>query len=644
MIELGGDAVHGFLHGRLLFRKCGRCVPGRIAQGLLLSAQGADGLSRPGLGIAQRRQACDNSRRPGNGQPPGGGRRGEIQKFLGLLSSQNHLSQVAGGDFRRCGSDLVGTHGCGKAGGHADDLRPVPQRPLGDLLQRGEKRTPDILADPPDGLIRTLEQFHAQFLHVSDDGLHHLAGLRQGCRPGIVGLVGPDHLSVGALILGGSGLVQAGQRAGDQSLALLLIGAGRQGLVEFILRNTGPVQGVRQGAGDLPNLGRFVGGLRQSLNGQGVAEGGEHAGENVPGPGGQVPGVIREFGQVIGRLNGLVTLAQHAYQLVIGVRRLLGTVAVVGEGDVQLGHIGAVLTGSLRSRCQGGYSCGSRCGHHLQALVGHIVRLFLELVQVLGGHAGALRQFLSALLGSFCPLAQVLQGIVRILGGVLVVLQGVFRGRDLTLQGPVCLRGDGIVELLPHAPGLLPQGLELLGDLLHPGGGRHILVRVNAEILLGLLLLDLHLAQGLRDLVDLRLDGGNGLGVGVPVLDALEGSRLCAAQFPELLGRGLDESGQHLLLLAQQLCIGGIQLQQFVDLRQFTGQALALGFHIFQGFAQLGGIAADLDGKTPYQLVGHNYTSLLPNCSRSAARSGFVWVRRQALARYSRPSSDCSRR
>ena len=50
---------------------------------------------------------------------------------------------------------------------------------------------------------------------------------------------------------------------------------------KIVLGNPRPVQRVRQGAGNLPHLGRLVGRLNQALNGEAVAKGAGHPGGNL---------------------------------------------------------------------------------------------------------------------------------------------------------------------------------------------------------------------------------------------------------------------------------------------------------------------------------------------------------------------------
>ena len=92
-----------------------------------------------------------------------------------------------------------------------------------------------------------------------------------------------------------------------------------------------------------------------------------------------------------------------------------------------------------------------------------------------------------------------------------------------------------------------------------------------------------------------------------------------------LLGALVQRLGQQLLLLPQQLRIGGIQLQQLVDLLQGGLCGLGLLVHLGEGLVQLGGIPADLNGEAPDILLCRHGHPLLAKASISSCVASWAY-------------------
>ena len=122
-----------------------------------------------------------------------------------------------------------------------------------------------------------IQQFRAHRLHLGDQRRKLRADRRHGCRPLLICLVCRNHIGIGLLVGIRCLTVETVERIHNQLLALLLVRARGQALIEFILGHARPVERIRKRAGNLPNLCGLVRRLGQAFDRQRIAKGSKHA-------------------------------------------------------------------------------------------------------------------------------------------------------------------------------------------------------------------------------------------------------------------------------------------------------------------------------------------------------------------------------
>ena len=185
-----------------------------------------------------------------------------------------------------------------------------------------------------------------------------IAQLRRRGGEGRLVLPGLDQLLV-VPVEGVRGVViAAGQRLQEDPVPLRLAGGPLQPFVHLVFADPHPVQGVRQHAGDLAHLGRLVGGLNQSLNGQAVAEGAADAGGH-PGPLCHILLVLDQLAQQLAGLRGRVRVSQDLIKLIVGGGRGLRAVSrrLIGGIQFALGDP-VLLRGAVHGQKRRRYGAG----------------------------------------------------------------------------------------------------------------------------------------------------------------------------------------------------------------------------------------------------------------------------------------------
>ena len=352
-------------------------------------------------------------------------------------------------------------------------------------------------------------------LQRGHDGFRDSAQLGVGIGKKCLGALGFHHITVEGFVVFRRFLVQAVEGIGNECGAFLLGTAAIQRRLEGFLIDAGPVQRVRQLAGDGAGLGGLIGGFGQTFDGKAVPEGGPYAGGDVR-PLRQLFLGGAELGEVVDRLHAAVFFAQDGIETGVGFTSLFRRKSGGGEGCVQLGLVLPVFPCGLRQVEEaldqpgkggpGGGNSGTRRDRQafedganllqlagsLIGLVGCVIDLITELVRLLGGIPHLIAH------GVDGPLVLVKLPLHVVQSGLGVV------ELDLPLLGaPVVLpeRGGSVLQGLAQGLDFLLLGIDLLTQHLVPcGEGFHGII-----VFVKLGLNDLHFrAEDFEGLVDVR--------------------------------------------------------------------------------------------------------------------------------------------
>lgn len=122
--------------------------------------------------------------------------------------------------------------------------------------------------------------------------------------------------------------------------------------VELVLAHARPVEHVGKGARDLPRLDRLVDRLGEAVDGDGVAVGRPRADDRVDHAA-QIALRKTDGLQVCDRRRRGLRVAEHAVEILIGLRRLLGCVARRLRAGLQRAHDLAVFLGLVHDADNG---------------------------------------------------------------------------------------------------------------------------------------------------------------------------------------------------------------------------------------------------------------------------------------------------
>src|SRR5699024_3626860 len=175
-------------------------------------------------------------------------------------------------------------------------------------------------------------------LQRGHDGFRDSAQLGVGIGKKCLGALGFHHITVEGFVVFRRFLVQAVEGIGDERGAFLLGTAAIQRRLEGFLIDAGPVQRVRQLAGDGAGLGGLIGGFGQTFDGKAVSEGGPHASGNVR-PLRQLFLGGAELGEVVDRFHTAILFAQNGIEAGVRFTGLFRRKSGGGEGCEQLGLV-----------------------------------------------------------------------------------------------------------------------------------------------------------------------------------------------------------------------------------------------------------------------------------------------------------------
>ena len=225
--------------------------------------------------------------------------------------------------------------------------------------------------------------------------------------------------------------------------------------VEIVLAGACPVEHIGKIASYLPGLYGLVDGLRQAVNGDGVAVG-------CPGANG---GVCQVFQVLLGKSQSLqvgsgsgsgLVVPQHAIELPVGVGGFLGGVPSLFTGYLQAAHDFLVFLGFLCQLRHGVHQPGHAL--HNGPRLEHIAKVGGIVPGVPQGVTGIFRRVLNLLDGLF---VNPVDAVFRVPGLVLQTSKGLLGGDNLPLKPVVLVLGNlAPFKLLLYLLFRFPQGIQ----------------------------------------------------------------------------------------------------------------------------------------------------------------------------------------
>ena len=248
------------------------------------------------------------------------------------------------------------------------------------------------------------------------------------------------------------GLVCIGQQIHQQPGAESLIVQFGQLGVDLVLTQPDPIQGIRQGSGNLSGLGRFIGRFNQRFNWDGFSKGAIDACGNVD-PLCHVLSACGKLGQKLGRLCGLPRISENRVKALIGLPRRVRSESRGLKRGIQQGHGFPVL---LRGFVQ--------IPDGLSGLKRNIQQL---------GHCAAhkvgndpVRQG-KAIVHPVCGIAHIVQTVRGVLCGVIHIVQPLLKIPEFLLRegrpGPRQIQLQ--IEIIQLA--LTERAVEMIRSILH---------------------------------------------------------------------------------------------------------------------------------------------------------------------------------
>ena len=314
--------------------------------------------------------------------------------------------------------------------------------------------------------------------------LRNSAQLRVGIGQFRLRPLGLHHITVKLFVIFRSLLIQPVQGIGNEGRPFLLAVAGIQRSLKSVLGNTGPVQRVGKGTGDLACLGGFVGRLGQALNGEAVAKGGPYASGNVR-PLRQLLLGVAQLGKVVDRFNTSIFLAKNGIKGFIGFAGLLGGKTGSNKSRIQLGLILPVFPCRLRKieKTLGKPGKGSarsnyrRANRHTHAFDyrADLIKLGGGVIRILGRAFQFIPEVVRLIAGLLQFIPQLVDGPLILRQLPLHTVQGGLRIIKLRLPllcAPVIFPKGicGIFQRLLQGADFLPLGINFLIEDAVPGG------------------------------------------------------------------------------------------------------------------------------------------------------------------------------
>ena len=408
------------------------------------------------------------------------------------------------------------------------------------------------------------KQLVQPFLHSRKNRGERLGQLRRVLHKGQLRLVGRHDVFVLALpLLAGRNKALIGQLLQHKVGALRLVVGGGQFFVKSVFAGSGPVEHIGKRSGHGAGAHRLVDGLGQAVNGDGIAVGRPCADRAVQHLVKLFLAQVHSL-QVGQRRRRCLFVPQHAVQFPEAGRRLVRSIACVLAGHLKRSHNALVFGDFVAQLTNRIHDPTDALNDRFRAKDVAKVRAFQAVRRVVC----SIRHILQLAFGMVCRVGQFFYRLL-----IDPFQRGVQVCRRI-LQLAQRLVGCALHKLFLHVVGRLFRPFQ--GDLGRRDLALQTLILFPADLALGKLLLHL-------------LFGG--------------------AQRFQFVAGCLDLLAQKPLLLRQQFGVGGVELQQALDVLQLALCVADFSVDCFKGLVEPRHVAADFDVDALYSVGLHALTS-----------------------------------